>query len=79
MRIEYEIPSNGNFVMQVNLIDCNLTSVLRDKIFDYMKNEKILLDYFKKVLPNAKVVKIVRNPPNESLWDREKIVVIRAF
>ena len=67
MIIEYEIPSNGNFVMQVNLIDCNLTPVLRDKIFDYMKNEKMLVEYLKRILPNAKLRKILRNPPKESL------------
>ena len=45
MRVEYEMPSNGNFVMQVNLIDCNLDPVLRDNIFDHMNNEKMLLEY----------------------------------
>lgn len=67
MRVEYEMPSNGNFVMEVNLIDCNLDPVLRDNIFDHMKNEKMLLGYLKKILPNAKVKKITRKLPEESL------------
>ena len=67
MIVEYEMPSAGSFFMGVNLIDCDLNPVLRDKIFDHMKNEKMLLEYLKKVLPNAKIRKIIKNPPRESL------------
>lgn len=66
MRVEYEMPSNGSFVMEVHLIDCNLDSVIRDKIFDHMKNEKMLIDFLKNVLPNAKVMKIIRKLPEDS-------------
>lgn len=66
MRVEYEMPGNDNFVMEVNLIDCNVDPALRDKIFDYMKNEKMLLDYLKKVLPNVKITKLTRSPPSDS-------------
>jgi len=67
--IEYEVPSNGRFVMEVNLIDCNLEPEQRDKIFEHMKNEKMLLDYLKKILPNAKIRKVVRNPPSQTLQE----------
>jgi hypothetical protein len=53
--------------MEVNLLDCNLEPAQRDKIFDYMKDEMMLLDYLKKILPNAKIQKIIRKPPSQSL------------
>lgn len=59
--------SNEKFVMQVNLIDCNLNPAYKDEIFDYMKNEEMLLEYLGKVLPNAKVRKIIKTPPKELL------------
>jgi hypothetical protein len=65
MSVEYEMPSNGSFIMEVNLIDCNLDPALRDGIFDRMKDEKNLLDYLKKVMPNIKVRKIIKSPPRE--------------
>jgi hypothetical protein len=55
--------------MEVNLIDCNLEPEQRDKIFEHMKNEKMLLDYLKKILPNAKIRKVVRNPPSQTLQE----------
>jgi hypothetical protein len=61
------MPSNGSFIMEVNLIDCNLDPVLRDGIFDHMKDEKNLLDYLKRVMPNIKVRKIIKNAPRELL------------
>ncbi len=63
MIVEYEMPRDGSFVMGVNLIDCDLNPVQRDKIFEYMKNEKMLLEYLRNVLPNAKIKKIIKNPP----------------
>jgi hypothetical protein len=63
MSIQYEVPSNGSFVMEVNLLDCNLEQGQRDKIFNYMKDEMMLLDYLKKILPNAKIQKVIRKPP----------------
>jgi hypothetical protein len=65
MSVEYEMLSNEKFVMQVNLIDCNLDPAHKDEIFDYMKNEEMLLKYLKKVLPNARVKKIIKDPPKE--------------
>jgi hypothetical protein len=67
MSVEYEMPSNGSFIMEVNLIDCNLDPALRDGIFDHMKDEKNLLDYLKRVMPNIKVRKIIKNAPRELL------------
>jgi len=67
MSVEYEMPSNGSFIMEVNLIDCNLDPALRDGIFGHMKNEKNLLDYLKRVMPNIKVRKIIKNAPRELL------------
>jgi hypothetical protein len=69
MSIEYEIPSNGNFVMEVKLIDCNLKMEQREKIFDHMKSETMLLDYLRKASPNAKIRKIVRESPNLTILD----------
>jgi hypothetical protein len=65
--VEYEVPSNDSFVMEVNLIDCNPEPELRDKIFEHMKSEKMLLDYLKRILPNAKIRKVVRKPPSQTL------------
>jgi hypothetical protein len=67
--VEYEVPSDGGFVMEVNLIDCNLEPELRDKIFEYMKSEKVLLDYLKKILPSAKIQKVVRKRPSQTLQE----------
>jgi hypothetical protein len=59
MSVEYEMPSNDGFVMEVKFIDCKLDPALKEKVFDYMKNEKMLLEYLKQVLPNAKIRKII--------------------
>ena len=67
MSVEYEMLRNEKFVMQVNLIDCNLDPAHKDEIFDFMKNEEMLLEYLKKVLPKAKVRKIIKDPPKELL------------
>ena len=65
MSIEYEMPNNDDFVMEVKFIDCILDPGLKDKIFDHMKNENMLLEYLKDVLPNVKIRKIIKNAPSE--------------
>jgi hypothetical protein len=59
MSVEYEMLSNDGFVMEVKFIDSKLDPALKEKVFDYMKNEKMLLEYLKQVLPNAKTRKII--------------------
>jgi hypothetical protein len=65
MSVEYEMTNKDSFVMQVNFIDCNLDPTVSEEVFDYMKDEKTLLEYLRKVLPKAKVKKIIKNLPNE--------------
>ena len=67
MSVEYEMTSKDGFIMQVNFMDCNLDPAVSEGIFDYMKNEKTLIEYLRKVLPKAKVKKIIKNSPNKSL------------